>query len=108
MTLTLVVFLLVYVAMGAGQVPGFKVDRTGAAIIGALVLIAAGRIAPQAAWVRSTTAPSASSSVSWSFRPPSSFRASTGGPPIASRPCPSRLRSFSRSSSPSADCCLRC
>jgi Na+/H+ antiporter NhaD/arsenite permease-like protein len=50
MTLTLAVFLLVYVAMGVGQVPGFKVDRTGAAIVGALVLIAAGRIAPQAAW----------------------------------------------------------
>jgi len=50
MTLTLAVFLLVYVAMGAGQVPGFKVDRTGAAIVGALVLMAAGRIAPQAAW----------------------------------------------------------
>ena len=50
MTLTLAVFLLVYVAMGVGQVPGFKVDRTGAAIVGALVLMAAGRIAPQAAW----------------------------------------------------------
>ena len=50
MTLTLAVFLLVYVAMGVGQVPGFKVDRTGAAIVGALVLIAAGRIGPQAAW----------------------------------------------------------
>jgi Na+/H+ antiporter NhaD/arsenite permease-like protein len=50
MTLTLAVFLLVYVAMGAGQIPGFKVDRTGAAIVGALVLMAAGRIAPQAAW----------------------------------------------------------
>ena len=50
MTLTLAVFLLVYVAMGVGQVPGFKVDRTGAAIVGALVLMAAGRITPQAAW----------------------------------------------------------
>ena len=50
MTLTLAVFVLVYVAMGMGQVPGFKVDRTGAAIVGALVLIAAGRIAPKAAW----------------------------------------------------------
>jgi Na+/H+ antiporter NhaD/arsenite permease-like protein len=50
MTLTLAVFLLVYVAMGVGQVPGFKVDRTGAAIVGALILMAAGRIIPQAAW----------------------------------------------------------
>ena len=50
MTLTIAVFLLVYLAMGLGQLPGFKVDRTGAAIVGALVLMAAGRIAPQAAW----------------------------------------------------------
>ncbi len=50
MSLTLAVFLLVYVAMGAGQIPGFKVDRTGAAIVGALILMASGRIAPQAAW----------------------------------------------------------
>lgn len=50
MGLTLAVFLLVYVAMGAGQVPGFKVDRTGAAIVGALILMAAGRITSQAAW----------------------------------------------------------
>ncbi len=50
MALTLAIFLIVYVAMGVGRVPGFKVDRTGAAIVGALVLIAAGRISPQAAW----------------------------------------------------------
>jgi Na+/H+ antiporter NhaD/arsenite permease-like protein len=50
MELTLLVFLLVYVAMGFGQLPGFKVDRTGAAIVGALVMMAAGRITPQAAW----------------------------------------------------------
>ena len=50
MTLTLCVFALVYLAMGIGRVPGFKVDRTGAAIVGALVLMASGRIAPEAAW----------------------------------------------------------
>ena len=50
MDLTLLIFLLVYVAMGFGQLPGFKVDRTGAAIIGALAMMAAGRISPQAAW----------------------------------------------------------
>ena len=50
MVLTLAVFLLVYVAMGAGQIPGFKVDRTGAAIVGALILMASERIAPPAAW----------------------------------------------------------
>lgn len=50
MDLTLLVFVLVYVAMGFGHLPGFKVDRTGAAIVGAMVLMAAARIAPQAAW----------------------------------------------------------
>jgi Na+/H+ antiporter NhaD/arsenite permease-like protein len=50
MTLALAVFLLVYVAMGAGRIPGFKVDRTGAAIVGALILMASGEITPRAAW----------------------------------------------------------
>jgi len=50
MNLTLLIFLLVYVAMGFGKLPGFKVDRTGAAVVGALAMMAVGSIAPQAAW----------------------------------------------------------
>ncbi len=50
MTLTLLIFLTVYVAMGLGHIPGVKVDRTGAAVVGALAMMAAGRISPQAAW----------------------------------------------------------
>lgn len=50
MDLTLLIFLLVYVAMAAGRLPGFMVDRTGAAIIGALAMLVAGSIGPQAAW----------------------------------------------------------
>ncbi len=50
MALTLIVFLAVYVAMGFGHLPGVKVDRTGAAIIGALAMMAAGEISPAAAW----------------------------------------------------------
>lgn len=50
MDLTVLIFLLVYVAMGFGKLPGFMVDRTGAAIIGALAMMVAGRITPQAAW----------------------------------------------------------
>lgn len=50
MDATVLIFLLVYVAMGFGRLPGFKVDRTGAAIVGALVMISAGRIDPKAAW----------------------------------------------------------
>ena len=50
MAITLLVFLLVYVAMGFGKLPGFKVDRTGAAVVGALAMMVAGSISPKAAW----------------------------------------------------------
>ncbi|MEY0290737.1 MULTISPECIES: SLC13 family permease [Providencia] len=50
MTLTVIVFLLVYIAMGFGKLPGFKVDRTGTAVIGALAMMAIGSITPPHAW----------------------------------------------------------
>lgn len=50
MDYTVVIFLLVYLAMGCGTLPGFKVDRTGAAIIGTLALITVGSISPKDAW----------------------------------------------------------
>lgn len=50
MDITIIIFLLVYLAMGCGTLPGFKVDRTGAAIIGALAMLTAGSITSQAAW----------------------------------------------------------
>lgn len=50
MELTLLIFLLVYVAMGFGTLPGFKVDRTGAAIVGSFALMVVGSITPKAAW----------------------------------------------------------
>jgi Na+/H+ antiporter NhaD/arsenite permease-like protein len=50
MDLTIAVFLMVYLAMGFGHLPGFKVDRTGAAVVGAMALIALGLITPEAAW----------------------------------------------------------
>ncbi|TCK30270.1 YbiR family transporter [Ancylobacter aquaticus] len=50
MALTLLIFLLVYVAMGFGKLPGFKVDRTGAAVVGALAMMVAGSISSKAAW----------------------------------------------------------
>lgn len=50
MDLTVLIFLLVYLAMGCGTLPGFKVDRTGAAIIGSLAMLVAGSITAQAAW----------------------------------------------------------
>lgn len=50
MDITLLIFLLVYVAMAVGTLPGFKVDRSGAAIVGAMAVIACGLIDPQKAW----------------------------------------------------------
>ncbi|EMF4670689.1 SLC13 family permease [Providencia stuartii] len=50
MSLTIIIFLLVYIAMGFGKLPGFKVDRTGAAVIGALAMMAVGSITPPQAW----------------------------------------------------------
>lgn len=50
MNITLIIFILVYIAMGFGKLPGLKVDRTGAAVIGALALITVGSISAKAAW----------------------------------------------------------
>lgn len=50
MVLTLSIFLLVYVAMGFGKLPGFKVDRTGAAVIGSFALMVVGSISSKDAW----------------------------------------------------------
>jgi Na+/H+ antiporter NhaD/arsenite permease-like protein len=50
MDVTILIFLLVYVAMGLGKLPGFKVDRTGAAVVGALAMMIVGSIGPEAAW----------------------------------------------------------
>lgn len=50
MDLTLLIFLSVYVAMGFGKLPGFKIDRTGSALVGALAMLSIGSISSQAAW----------------------------------------------------------
>lgn len=50
MDLTLLIFLLVYLAMAIGTLPGFKVDRTGAAVVGAMALVATGGISSEKAW----------------------------------------------------------
>lgn len=50
MDLTLAVFLLVYLVMALGTLPGFKVDRTGAAVIGAAAVMAIGSISAANAW----------------------------------------------------------
>ncbi|MQT52668.1 SLC13 family permease [Pseudomonas sp. FSL R10-2398] len=47
---TLLIFFMVYLVMGVGKLPAFNVDRTGAAVVGALAMIVAGSLSPQAAW----------------------------------------------------------
>ncbi len=44
------VFALVYLGMILGRLPGLAADRTGIALLGAIVLVGAGRVTPTAAW----------------------------------------------------------
>jgi Na+/H+ antiporter NhaD/arsenite permease-like protein len=44
------VFALVYLGMILGRLPGLAADRTGIALLGAIVLVATGRVSPQDAW----------------------------------------------------------
>jgi Na+/H+ antiporter NhaD/arsenite permease-like protein len=46
----LLVFLLVYLAMILGRIPGLALDRTGAALLGAIALLATGKVTLEAAW----------------------------------------------------------
>ena len=50
MDLTLLIFFLVYLVMALGSLPGFRVGRTGAAVIGGLAMMTVGSITPQQAW----------------------------------------------------------
>lgn len=49
-TTILIVFLVVYLGMLLGRVPGLAVDRTGVALLGAIALLAFGRLTAQQAW----------------------------------------------------------
>jgi Na+/H+ antiporter NhaD/arsenite permease-like protein len=49
-TLVLVVFLVVYLGMLLGEIPGLALDRTGVALLGALALVATERVTPAEAW----------------------------------------------------------
>lgn len=46
----LVIFLLVYLGMILGRLPGLALDRTGIALLGALALIALEQVSPDQAW----------------------------------------------------------
>ena len=47
---TVGIFACVYLGMILGELPGFRIDRTGIALLGAMALIATGRITVDAAW----------------------------------------------------------
>ena len=50
MAITLGIFLATYLAMALGRLPGFRVDRTGAALLGGIAMLVFGKIDSQAAW----------------------------------------------------------
>lgn len=47
---TLVIFLLTYLVIAIGYLPGFRIDRTGAALLGAIAMIVSGAITSDSAW----------------------------------------------------------
>jgi Na+/H+ antiporter NhaD/arsenite permease-like protein len=49
--LVFLVFVVVYLGMIAGGIPGLALDRTGVALLGAIVLVTAERLTPTEAWI---------------------------------------------------------
>ena len=50
MAVTFAIFLATYLAMALGRLPGFRVDRTGAALLGGIAMLVFEKIDSQAAW----------------------------------------------------------
>ncbi|RJP27855.1 MAG: anion transporter [Candidatus Omnitrophota bacterium] len=48
--MTLIVFLFVYLGMFLGEIPGLALDRTGIALLGAIILVGAEVLSPAEAW----------------------------------------------------------
>ena len=49
-TTVLIVFVFVYTGMLLGEIPGLALDRTGVALLGAIVLLVSEVLSPEAAW----------------------------------------------------------
>jgi Na+/H+ antiporter NhaD/arsenite permease-like protein len=49
--LVLAIFVLVYGGMILGEIPGLALDRSGIALLGAIAVIASGRLSPEQAWL---------------------------------------------------------
>ncbi len=50
-TIVILVFIFVYAGMMLGRIPCLALDRTGIALLGAIILLAAGKIQPGDAWM---------------------------------------------------------
>ena len=50
MIATLIIFVATYLVVAVGRVPGLRLDRTGAALIGAALMVATGALAPADAY----------------------------------------------------------
>lgn len=50
MTIPVIIFILVYLGMMLGRIPGLALDRTGVALLGAVALVALGQVTPEDAW----------------------------------------------------------
>ncbi|MCB1761968.1 MAG: anion transporter [Gammaproteobacteria bacterium] len=49
-TWLLLIFVIVYLGMLLGRMPGLALDRTGIALLGAIAIVVSGRLEPDAAW----------------------------------------------------------
>ena len=45
-----VIFVVVYLGMILGGLPGLNIDRTGVALLGAIALLSMGKATPRQAW----------------------------------------------------------
>lgn len=50
MDITIIIFLLVYLTLALGYFPGVRIDRTGAAVVGGMAMIAFQRLTGEQAW----------------------------------------------------------
>lgn len=50
MTTVVTIFVLVYLGMMLGRIPGLALDRTGVALLGAVALVACRQVTPEDAW----------------------------------------------------------
>src|SRR5665213_765388 len=50
MIVTAIIFAATYLVVGIGRIPGLRLDRAGAALIGAALMVAAGALSPEEAY----------------------------------------------------------